>query len=180
MKIPPCTKGKHSTVDDTPAPEPKPAAEEPAAKPVVASEQSSAPAPSSRMPISTAATPKPATAQAPVEDETDDPDAVLTKGMTCKRNNCGVKYDGGDRTREQCVHHPGHAIFHEGSKGWGCCKKRVLDFDEFTKMPGCTTKDAHLFVGPKKDGTKEEMLDSVRCVLSYCKSPREKITDGVL
>ena len=41
-------------------------------------------------------------------------------------------------------------MFHEGSKGYLCCKRRVLEFDEFMKLEGCTTGN-HLFVGAKKD-----------------------------
>jgi len=25
-------------------------------------------------------------------------------------------------------------VFHEGLKGWGCCDKKVIDFDDFMKM----------------------------------------------
>ena len=42
------------------------------------------------------------------------------------------------------------AIFHEGSKGYLCCKRRVLEFSEFLKIEGCT-EGKHLFVGSKKD-----------------------------
>lgn len=59
------------------------------------------------------------------------------------------------------MHHPGAALFHEGSKGWTCCKRRVLEFDEFMKIEGCKTKDRHLFVGSGKKGG-EENLDTVR------------------
>lgn len=41
-------------------------------------------------------------------------------------------------------------MFHEGSKGYLCCKRRVLEFDEFMRIEGCTT-GRHLFVGPKRD-----------------------------
>lgn len=41
-------------------------------------------------------------------------------------------------------------MFHEGSKGYLCCKRRVLEFDEFLKIEGCSEGN-HLFVGPKKD-----------------------------
>jgi len=52
---------------------------------------------------------------------------------------------------------------HEGSKGYTCCKRRVLDFDDFMKMEGCKTKDRHMFVGSgKKQKGGEENLESVR------------------
>ena len=85
----------------------------------------------------------------------------VKEGMTCRRKSCGVKFEGGDRDGESCVHHPGAPIFHEGSKGWSCCKRRVLEFDQFMNIEGCKTKDRHLFVGSgKKSG--EEKLDTVR------------------
>lgn len=59
------------------------------------------------------------------------------------------------------MHHPGAPIFHEGSKGWSCCKRRVLEFDQFMNIEGCKTKDKHLFVGSgKKSG--EEKVETVR------------------
>jgi hypothetical protein len=66
------------------------------------------------------------------------------------------------------VYHPGAPIFHEGSKGYTCCKRRVLEFDEFMKIEGCKTKDRHLFVGSgEKNKAKsggEEVLETVRYV----------------
>lgn len=65
------------------------------------------------------------------------------------------------------MHHPGVPIFHEGSKGYSCCKRRVLEFDQFMNIEGCKTKSRHLFVGSgdkdkdKKEGG-EEILDTVR------------------
>ena len=35
--------------------------------------------------------------------------------------------------------HPGQPVFHEGSKGWSCCARRVLEFEEFLKIKGCKT-----------------------------------------
>lgn len=61
------------------------------------------------------------------------------------------------------MHHPGAPIFHEGSKGWSCCKRRVLEFDQFMNIEGCKTKDRHLFVGSGKKGG-EEKVETVRCV----------------
>lgn len=161
MEIPPCTTGKHSTVDDTPAPvSESPPADAPL--PVPSSQPESAAASAPRLPVSAAATPKPAPTPAPIEDESDDPDAAVPSGATCKRKNCGATYNGTARDNEECTHHPGAPIFHEGSKGWTCCKRRVLEFDEFLRIPGCKTKNKHLFVGAKKDESQEEMLDTVR------------------
>jgi len=60
-------------------------------------------------------------------------------------------------------------LFHEGSKGWTCCKRRVLEFDEFMKIEGCKKRKRHCFVGKRgkeKQGASstgaEEKVDSVR------------------
>lgn len=77
----------------------------------------------------------------------------------------GADKAGTAREGESCVFHPGHPIFHEGSKGWSCCKRRVLEFDEFLKIEGCNTKDRHMFVGSGKKGGpggKEKVLSTVR------------------
>ena len=162
MEIPPCTTGKHSTIDDTPAPEPKPSDEDVEAKIREQNEKAAAlPPPVARIPVA-AQTPR-ASSPAPPEDEDDDPDIPIPDGASCRRKGCGATYQSGQsREGEECVHHPGQALFHEGSKGWTCCKKRVLEFDEFMKIPGCKTKDRHLFVGKKKDAAQEEQLNEVR------------------
>ena len=167
MAIPPCTTGKHSEVDDTPAPEPaKTAVDVPSNTAVnLGSLEESLPAPLPRLPTAQAATPRPAASPAPPEDEDDDPSLPIPDEATCKRKGCGQKYSGdSSRSGESCVHHPGFPIFHEGSKGYSCCKRRVLEFNEFMKMEGCKTKDRHLFVGSGKKG--EEKLETVRHVLA--------------
>lgn len=66
------------------------------------------------------------------------------------------------------MYHPGRALFHEGSKGWTCCKRRVLEFDEFMKIEGCKKKKRHLFVGKSRAGG-EEKVETVRWVM--CSEP---------
>lgn len=159
MNIPPCTTGKHSTVDDTPAEEPKTA---PADAPTLAPASTPASEPAAPARAPTAQAPQPPASPAPPEDEDDDPNAPVPDNATCKRKACGVTHKGAPRSDdENCQHHPGAPIFHEGSKGWSCCKRRVLEFDEFLRIPGCKTKSRHLFVGAKKD-EGEEKLESVR------------------
>lgn len=71
------------------------------------------------------------------------------------------------------MHHPGAPIFHEGSKGYSCCKRRVLEFDQFMKLEGCKTSPRHLYIGSGQDKSKknqgpstgqdgEELLETVR------------------
>jgi hypothetical protein len=162
LAIPPCTTGKHSTTDIPPTIEKKQIdpADTPAYKPTTPTpEPSRAPL---AAPQPTATPPPP-----PPESEDDDPSLEIPMGKTCRRKACGQQYTG-DRENEKCVYHPGVPIFHEGSKGYTCCKRRVLEFDEFMRIEGCKTKDRHLFVGSgkKKGGNAggEEMLETVRYV----------------
>ncbi|KAI4232856.1 MAG: hypothetical protein LQ349_004737, partial [Xanthoria aureola] len=171
LAISPCTTGKHSTVDDTPAVEPtaKPQDAEdvtfPPPKPIavtnghsgipLASQRSQAP----QQPISAPLAPSP-------ESESDDPSVTVPANKTCRRRGCNVTSSAdtasAERGDENCVYHPGLALFHEGSKGWTCCKRRVLDFDDFMKIEGCKRKKRHLFVGSGKKDVGEEALQTVR------------------
>lgn len=87
-----------------------------------------------------------------VEDE-DPEDAAIAPGTKCKRQGCGQSYSeerNKARSSDECTYHPLPAIFHEGSKGYACCKRRVLEFDEFLKIEGCK-KGRHLFAGQPKN-----------------------------
>ena len=161
LAIPACTTGKHSTTDIPPAIEKKQV--DASDVPVASNPSASAPE-ASRTPVAApqpTATPPPP----PPESESDDPGLEIPNGKLCRRKACGYKYTGGSRDDEKCIYHPGAPIFHEGSKGYTCCKRRVLEFDEFMRIEGCETKNRHLFVGSgKKDSKKggEEVLETVR------------------
>jgi hypothetical protein len=163
MSIPPCTTGKHSTVDDTPieAKKSEPEMDLPKTKP--RSDPSKIPPPPAARPQK-APSPPPT----PLESESDDPSVEIKDGTTCRRRGCEQTYSkAAGRENELCVHHPGQALFHEGSKGWTCCKRRVLEFDEFMKIEGCKTKPRHLFVGSKKGKSGgPEVVENVRYVVS--------------
>ncbi|KAL1637590.1 hypothetical protein SLS58_009263 [Diplodia intermedia] len=170
LAIPPCTTGTHSEIDDTPAEEPKPsaaAAEAPEPTPAHDSSVNLGTSTPSRLPTQAAPTPTRSPAPPP-EDEDDDPSLPIPDGAACKRKACGATYDAatgrGEGVDESCVHHPGVPIFHEGSKGYSCCKRRVLEFDEFMRIEGCATKARHLFVGSKKkdDESAEDIVETVR------------------
>jgi len=64
----------------------------------------------------------------------------------------------GDGPQAECNYHPGAPIFHEGSKGWSCCSRKVLDFEEFLKIKGCHI-DNHLFVGASNENLSEQFVD---------------------
>ncbi|GJN72999.1 hypothetical protein PLIIFM63780_007063 [Purpureocillium lilacinum] len=167
MTIPPCTTGTHSTTDKPPQlEENKPAEDDASLAKKIAALTADGPAPA-RVPLQPA---QHAPTPPPPPPETDDDDASLEipDGKECRRRTCGHKYKkGAARDGEKCVHHPGVPIFHEGSKGYSCCKRRVLEFDQFMKIEGCKTKDRHLFIGSgekkeKAGSSGEEILDTVR------------------
>jgi len=98
----------------------------------------------------------------PVIEEEDDLCASVEPGTVCKRKGCGVKFVSDDISRNGdgegtvCTYHSSPPIFREGSKGYLCCKRRVLEFDEFLKIKGCKT-GKHVFV-PRNQISTEEMI----------------------
>lgn len=117
LAIEPCTKGKHSDIDDTPVPEKVETPDVPNGTSVnLGSLSESLPAPAPRLPAAQA-TPRAATPVPQPESENDDPSATVKEGMTCRRKGCGETFKGGNREGEKCVHHPGVPIFHEEAKG---------------------------------------------------------------
>ena len=166
LSIVPCTTGKHSTVDYAPNPdntfpsgisEHKPFPSKPTA---VDGEALNVPAPRMSQPVPPAAQPA-----VPTESDSDDPSIPVPPNTTCRRRGCdaiALFESPLLRDEEECVFHPGQALFHEGSKGWTCCKRRVLEFEEFMKIEGCKRKKSHLFVGTKKQLAQEEALSEVR------------------
>lgn len=180
MAIPPCTEGRHSTTDFPPKVEQK----EDKVDPALVEKLAASSMTPGRKPIAqpqAAPTPPPP----PPESEDDDPAIEIPDGTHCRRKTCGAKYTkSSNRDGETCVHHPGVPIFHEGSKGYSCCKRRVLEFDQFMKIEGCKTKDRHLFVGSgKKKGVTEgeggeELLETIRYAMSYMEHPAAKANLG--
>lgn len=82
-------------------------------------------------------------------------------------------FEQGDEKEEkgECRFHPGNPIFHEGSKGYLCCKRRVLDFDDFLNLPGCR-RTSHLFLEPKVEGNSAEE-ERVDCRLDHYQTPMQ-------
>ncbi|EJU05697.1 chord-domain-containing protein [Dacryopinax primogenitus] len=111
----------------------------------------------------------------PIEIEDDEPGVKVEPGTKCKRNGCNAVYVDDETHRTEggkeavCVFHPAPPIFHEGSKGYMCCKRRVLEFDEFLRITGCTT-GKHLFVGKPKSPEAEEEL--VQCRIDHYQTPK--------
>jgi len=126
----------------------------------------------------------------PEKEEEDDLSTPVPDGAKCKRRACGVAWEGeevsrGNGEKAKCRYHPlgvslsdimlffvtnPQPVFHEGTKYNACCPKRkVLEFDEFMKIEGCK-EGSHLFVGAKKDETKEEL---VNCRMDHYQTPMQ-------
>ncbi|XP_012152858.1 cysteine and histidine rich domain containing protein [Megachile rotundata] len=67
--------------------------------------------------------------------------------LHCYNRGCGKKFDPNDNKEGDCIHHPGHPVFHDAYKGWSCCNKKCTDFTEFLNIKGCT-KSCHSNVKP--------------------------------
>ncbi|KAH6660260.1 HSP20-like chaperone [Truncatella angustata] len=170
LAIPPCTEGKHSTTDLPPDIEKKTGDSAAAESTSLSAKLAEIPADlPSRAPL--APQPAPTAPPPPPESEDDEPSLEIPDGKTCRRKGCNATYKKGQARSDQenCVHHSGAPVFHEGSKGYTCCKRRVLEFDEFMRIEGCKTSPRHLFIGSgedkkkkNKDANTEELLDTVR------------------
>jgi len=73
-------------------------------------------------------------------------------GASCKNHSCRAVYRGA--SENDCVHHPGVAVFHEGMKYWSCCQRKTSNFSAFLEQEGCTVGE-HLW-------SKNEKVDKVR------------------
>jgi len=95
----------------------------------------------------------------------DDPSTPVTSGTACKRSGCKKTYvdeatSRGSGPEAECLYHPGEPVFHEGSKGWSCCSRKVLEFEEFLKIKGCK-QGKHLFVGSGEK--KPDSEENIQC-----------------
>ncbi len=115
-------------------------------------------------------------------DEPDAADAVIRVGAPCLHRGCAATYVDESSRSAECMYHPGRPVFHDMSKGWSCCRRKVLEFDEFLKISGCTT-GLHKFVAPPPaaNQTVEYRYDFFQTVpkvtLSvYCKAADKSAT----
>ncbi|KAF8590425.1 chord-domain-containing protein [Ramaria rubella] len=109
-------------------------------------------------------------------EEEDDVSIPVTEGTPCRRRGCNAKFvsdeksrldDGGDSV---CTYHPAPPLFREGSKGYLCCKRRVLEFDEFLKIQGCKV-GKHLF-SPKQTQTSQAE-ELITCRIDHYQTPTQ-------
>lgn len=69
----------------------------------------------------------------------DSGDGVPPIGTSCKNGGCKASYEGVQSIDDQCTHHPGFPVFHEGMKYWSCCVRKTSDFNLFLEQVGCST-----------------------------------------
>jgi len=172
MQIPGCTIGSHlEHVPQNQAPKPTRTAANLKLTSAEGSKESystRSSAPPSSV-VSGSATPQ----QEPVAIEEDDLVVTVAPGTQCKRQGCSVQFVSdaenrqGDGPGTICTYHPRPPIFHEGSKGYLCCKRRVLEFDEFLKIVGCTD-GRHLFAPKPNPSITEEFTD---CRVDHYQTP---------
>ncbi|ETN46324.1 uncharacterized protein HMPREF1541_00508 [Cyphellophora europaea CBS 101466] len=171
LEIPPCTTGQHSAVDDGPKVEfsdtskigqpdevlPK-EEEVRKVKPLSERAKESLAASVAQAQAQPIGTPRSSTPQPALEEDSDEETDEIPQNASCKRKACGERFAGGKRVRseEKCVFHPGVPVFHEGSKGYTCCKRRVLEFDEFMRIKGCKEREGHCFVGKREKAREAE------------------------
>ncbi|KAG8714842.1 hypothetical protein FRC09_017196 [Ceratobasidium sp. 395] len=172
--IPGCAHGTHTAEKAAPA---KPVVTAPSAanrQPGI-DNQTAAPAPSLVPPPAAARPTSPAPPVEIVEDE-DDPTVPVAPGTTCKRPGCRKQFVSDEESRQgdgegaQCRYHANQPLFHEGSKGYVCCKKHVLDFDDFLAIPGCKT-GRHVFASKTAVTKPEESLVESR--VDHYQTPTE-------
>lgn len=95
--------------------------------------------------------------------EIDDLTKEVPLGTVCRRKGCEVSFVSDEMNRQGdgegtvCFYHPLPPVFREGSKGYLCCKRRVLEFEEFLKIKGCKI-GRHVFVPVTTESQSEEQV----------------------
>jgi len=82
----------------------------------------------------------------------------------CTNMGCKEEYTEETNKEGSCSYHNGKPIFHEGLKGWSCCSRRVVNFDDLFTITGCQngfhkTEDKTLpnyFIKPSNEGMSKE------------------------
>ncbi|KAJ3088506.1 hypothetical protein HK102_008582 [Quaeritorhiza haematococci] len=174
LKIPGCSVGPHKYSPPEPQPAskaPEPVEIKPTAN-VNGVEVYGTPAPpATPAPSTPSKSTEPPKEEKPTpEDELNDPaDAVVSVGTKCKRPSCSAEYTGESSKDEECIFHAGQPVFHEGSKGWSCCSRKVLEFDEFLKIKGCM-QGKHRFLDVEKPAE-----ETVHCRHDWYQTPKSVI-----
>lgn len=98
----------------------------------------------------------------------DNEKATLEK--VCTRRGCSKRYTDATNGYDACQFHSEGPVFHEGMKGWMCCSKRVINFDECLAIPGCTYGPHTDYVDESQESTSRDKDNGV--IL-------DKVVDGI-
>jgi len=98
-----------------------------------------------------------------------------TEMLHCYHRGCGKKFDRNDNKDDDCLHHPGHPVFHDAYKGWSCCNKKCTDFTEFLNIKGCT-RSKHSNEKPSEPEKPPVDRCKVDEVIQVITKPRNKET----
>ena len=72
--------------------------------------------------------------------QNDTPGKIVDGKANCRNYGCQVNFVVAENTDTACTHHSGAPVFWDTYKYWACCPdKKVYEFDDFVKIPGCTT-----------------------------------------
>ncbi|KDR81478.1 hypothetical protein GALMADRAFT_239443 [Galerina marginata CBS 339.88] len=107
--------------------------------------------------------------------ELEDLNRPVEVGTACRRKGCQTTFVSdevnrhGDGEGTVCRYHPLPPLFREGSKGYLCCKRKVLEFEEFLKIEGCQI-GRHCFVPVAADPKTEELVE---CRVDHYQTPEQ-------
>ena len=83
----------------------------------------------------------------------------MSKLISCTNSGCQKKFSEETNTPTSCVYHSGNPVFHEGLKGWSCCKPRETHFDDFLNLKGCTEGLHQHVEKPKAEARPHQPID---------------------
>ncbi|GAB1608782.1 cysteine and histidine-rich domain-containing protein 1-like [Argonauta hians] len=72
-----------------------------------------------------------------LQTNSNDTSSEVPLGTQCNNAGCSKEFQGESSKDEECIHHPGTPVFHEGLKYWSCCLVKTTDFTSFMSQPGC-------------------------------------------
>ncbi|KAH9005184.1 chord-domain-containing protein [Lactarius hatsudake] len=162
MTIPGCTRGVHT--EDAPKVEPKETPSTPNKSLTMTETSDGKEVYTTRSALSRPQGPTEPTAAIPAAPPASDKKAEADEDDS-DASGCKVTFVSNEENRNgdgpgtKCVYHPGAGYF--------CCKRRVLEFDEFLKIEGCA-EGRHLFV-PKSRGDHAEEV--VNCRIDHYQTP---------
>jgi hypothetical protein len=78
--------------------------------------------------------------RAKAAQESEDDIVKNSEGLNvCGNFGCNQAYDSVSNPSDGCSHHTGPPMFHDLKKFWTCCKAEAWDWDDFMKLPKCST-----------------------------------------